>query len=219
MKIKLIEQNSDTNKMVAINPKKIKKISLDYQINYTYISKAQLEVIKTRVGRRKYKELLNKLAEIEDILNYEGYAIGSKREEEQTKDIAEIIGKKNCDHLLTKLNDLRGIDQKIEDEVIEILGEKEVIRIFTDLDTQTANISSITFILKNDDIEIKYITKRIFANVIENPNFDENLEDEFKIVQSIFLEDYVKQLCSPNLAETIKPNWEILENAAKRAKE
>lgn len=60
------------------------------------------------------------------------------------------------------------------------------------MDRTTADINSATFILKNDDIEIRYTTRRIFANVIENPNFDENLEDEFKIVQSIFLEDYVK---------------------------
>lgn len=100
MNFKLIKQNSYTDKMVVINPKKIKEISLSYEINYTGISSAELEIIQRRVGRIKYKELLNKLVYIEDILSPDkNYIIGEKSKEEKAKDIAviaELIGKKTA---------------------------------------------------------------------------------------------------------------------------
>lgn len=116
MNFKLIKQNNDTDKMVVINPKQIKKISLDYKINY------------------------------------------------------------------------KGSD-----------------------------IESITFTIYHLFAYVEH-TIRVFLSEVETSVFESSLEDEFKIVEGIFLEDYVKQLCSPNLAQVIIPQWELLVNAVKRAK-
>lgn len=118
MNFKLIKQNDDTGKTVAINPKKIKKISLGYKINYK---------------------------------GYKG-----------------------------------------------------------------ADIDSVTFTIYHLFVEVQY-TIEIFLGEVEVSKFESSLEDELKIVEAIFLEDYVRQLCSPNLAQTIVPQWELLENAVKRA--
>lgn len=119
MNFKLIKQNNDTDKMIVINPKQIKKISLDYKINY------------------------------------KGY---------------------------------KGKD-----------------------------IESVTFTIYHLFAEVQY-TIRVFLDEVETSGFESSLENEFKIVEGIFLEDYVKQLCSPNLAQVIMPQWELLVNAVKRAR-
>lgn len=119
MNFKLIKQNNNTDKIIAINPKQIKKISLSYKINYT---------------------------------NY-------KRD----------------------------------------------------------NIESVTFTLYHLFVDVEH-TIRVFLGEVETSVFESSLENEFKIVEGIFLEDYVKQLCSPNLAQVIIPQWELLVNAVKRAK-
>ena len=121
MNFKLIKKYSGTNsagKMVVINPKKIKKISLDYKINY---------------------------------IHYKG-----------------------------------------------------------------GDIESITFTIYHLFADVKY-TIKVFLGEVETSVFESRLENELKIVEGIFLEDYVKQLCSPNLAQVIIPQWELLENAVKRA--
>lgn len=119
MNFKLIKQNNDTDKMVVINPKQIKKISLGYKINY-----------------KNYKRV---------------------------------------------------------------------------------DIESVTFTIYHLFEEVQH-TIRVFLGEVETSGFESSLENEFKIVEGIFLEDYVKQLCSPNLAQVIIPQWELLVNAIKRAK-
>ena len=48
---------------------------------------------------------------------------------------------------------------------------------------------------------------------LENISITDRLEYEFKEVQKLFLEDCLKKLSSPNIAEVITPDWEILEKA------
>lgn len=119
MNFKLIKQNNDMDKMIVINPKQIKKISLGYKINYT--------------------------------------------------------------------------------------------------DYRKRDIESITFTIYHLFAEVQH-TIRVFLGEVETSEFESSLENEFKIVEGIFLEDYVKQLCSPNLAQVIIPQWELLVNAVKRAR-
>ena len=78
-----------------------------------------------------------------------------------------------------------------------------------------ADIDSVTFTIYHLFAEVQY-TIKILHYEIEASKFESSLENEFKIVQAIFLEDYIKQLCSPNLTQVIIPQWELLVNAVKR---
>lgn len=84
------------------------------------------------------------------------------------------------------------------------------------IDENSANIKTIDFLLKNDDITIKYHIN-MYRSLIENEGIKHKLKDEFKDAQRLFLEDYSKQLCSPNIAEVITPRWDILKEAVDEA--
>lgn len=110
------------------------------------------------------------------------------------------------------------IDAEIKSKIIELLGAEVLKNTMKRLkiDENSANIKTIDFVLKNDDITIKYHIN-MYRNLIENEGIRHKLKDEFKDAQRLFLEDYSKQLCLPNIAEVITPRWDILEKAVDEA--
>ena len=110
------------------------------------------------------------------------------------------------------------IDAEIKSKIIELLGAEVLKNTMKRLkiDENSANIKTIDFVLKNDDITIKYHIN-MYRSLIENEGIRHKLKDEFKDAQRLFLEDYSKQLCSPNIAEVITPRWDILKEAVDEA--
>ena len=229
MNLKLVKQDNYSENVIAINTANIKKISLEYEIIKGEISDYGLENAKYRLGIKPYNELLNDLYNINYISYEEAEEAMESRErtEEEKAEVIEqisaVIGKDNLNHLLNAIKENReypNIDYEIKTEIIKILGEKEVERAFRwhRITKEAAHIERIDFLLKNDDITIKYIIKP-FCNLLENGEIIENLEKEFKIAQPIFLKDYAEKLCSPVTVEIITPEWIILEKAVMKAKE
>ena len=74
------------------------------------------------------------------------------------------------------------LDYEIKNEIIKILGTIAAERAFKldRITKETAHIQRIDFLLKNDDITIKYNIKP-FCNLLENGKIIENLEKEFRI--------------------------------------
>ena len=135
--------------------------------------------------------------------------------------LSSRVGKENLNYLLNALKENKSepkIDAEIKSKIIELLGAEVLKNTMKRLkiDENSANIKTIDFLLKNDDITIKYHIN-MYRSLIENEGIKHNLKDEFKDAQRLFLEDYSKQLCSPNIAEVITPRWDILEKAVDEA--
>ena len=227
MNLKLIQEDNLTGEIIAINPK-IKKVTLEYEIIKGEIGDYGLDKAKWRLGIEPYNKLLKDLYNIDYITEEEAEALMEDRErteeekEEVKKYFSSIIGKENLNHLLNAIKENRQypqIDYEIKTEIINILGAKEIERAFRwkHITEETAYIERIDFLLKNDDITIKYSIKPC-CNLLENGELIENLEKEFKIAQPIFLKDYAEKLCSPVMVEMITPAWSILEKAVLKAK-
>lgn len=221
MNLKLIKQDNLTNEIIAINPN-VKKITLDYEIIKGEIKDYEIEKAKEKLGEKPFEELIDKLKGIDYIVDYEAEETRERTKEEKAevmKRISAVIGKDNLNWLLNEIKKEAGYfyyERKIE--IIKILGAIEVEKVFGwgRITKETAYIERIDFLLKNDDITIKYSVKP-FCNLLDS-EIMENLEKYFRIAQLNFLKDYAKKLCSSIPAEFIKPRWSILEKAVMKAK-
>ncbi|MDD7600855.1 MAG: hypothetical protein SPJ69_08655, partial [Campylobacter sp.] len=213
MNLKLIQQDNFSGEMIAINPDKIKKISLEYEIIKCDMTYFEMVDIRTKLGIEAYKSILDYYTDEENLTDQEKaqyiYILSSR------------VGKENLNYLLNALKENKSepkIDAEIKSKIIELLGAEVLKNTMKRLkiDENSANIKTIDFLLKNDDITIKYHIN-MYRSLIENEGIKHKLKDEFKDAQRLFLEDYSKQLCSPNIAEVITPRWDILKEAVDEA--
>ena len=71
MNLKLIQQDNFSGEMIAINPDKIKKISLEYEIIKCDMTYFEMVDIRTKLGIEAYKSILDYYTDEENLTDQE----------------------------------------------------------------------------------------------------------------------------------------------------